>query len=68
MVVTVSGFIIFFFRQWEDAEMLYLLQQMYTDLNLLELFNIEVICQFFILKFCSGCKLIMYVTIKRTQV
>ncbi|KAJ7393363.1 hypothetical protein OS493_006334 [Desmophyllum pertusum] len=28
--------------QWEDAEMLYLLQQMYTDLNLTEIFNIEI--------------------------
>ncbi|XP_020617045.1 high affinity cGMP-specific 3',5'-cyclic phosphodiesterase 9A-like [Orbicella faveolata] len=28
--------------QWEDAEMLYLLQQMYTDLNLIEIFNIEI--------------------------
>lgn len=64
MVVTLNGSIIFFFRQWEDAEMLYLLQQMYTDLNLIELFNIEVICQFFILKFCSGYTFIMYVTIK----
>lgn len=27
--------------QWEDAEMLYLLQQMYKDLNLMEIFNIE---------------------------
>ena len=36
---------LFFFscRQWEDAEMLYLLQQMYKDLNLTEIFNIEVI-------------------------
>ena len=38
-------FLFFFFscRQWEDAEMLYLLQQMYKDLNLTEIFNIEVI-------------------------
>lgn len=28
--------------QWEDAEMLYLLQQMYKDLNLTEIFNIEI--------------------------
>lgn len=27
--------------QWEDAEMLYLLQQMYKDVNLMEIFNIE---------------------------
>ena len=31
------------FRQWEDAEMLYLLQQMFIDLNLMEKFHIEVI-------------------------
>ena len=31
--------------------MLYLLQQMYTDLNLIEIFNIEVIYQFFIFHF-----------------
>ena len=31
------------FRQWEDHEMLYLLQQMYIDLNLIEKFSIEVL-------------------------
>ena len=44
--------IIHIFRQWEDAEMLYLLQQMYTDLNLIEIFNIEVIFGISYLKFC----------------
>ena len=32
--------------------MLYLLQQMYTDLNLIEIFNIEVIYGIFFLEFC----------------
>lgn len=44
LVVQDHTFLFFFScRQWEDAEMLYLLQQMYKDLNLTEIFNIEVI-------------------------
>lgn len=38
--------------------MLYLLQQMYTDLNLIEIFNIEVILSVF------HFAILLYITIK----